>query len=287
MERDLPGLVSITSSRAMAAASTSIPVSTSTVYVPEIIPPSPQSNPFIYHASNMPDGVVFIAVGSIVGAIFFAIAIWWCIATVISYRNTKAANDILTHNDYTYVVEKQPLAKANNNNNINSNNRIISDSSSMGNFASNEYELEEKYLYPNTNNNSNSIYHDDDNDLQFGVEQFNAIQPENTYNNYRNSLFISPTLQMQSGNNNNNNNNPYMTPRRNSTVMLDKPTLAASPERKKKKNKSKHKRNQSSLGLLSASPSKSAIDLSTTRGHRKSASVYLDNMLTDSIDHHV
>ncbi|CAL9727818.1 hypothetical protein MOUN0_B01112 [Monosporozyma unispora] len=271
MERDLPGLDKLSKAISITATtsrvqSTNIPVSTSTVYVPEIVPPSPHNNPFIYHASNVPDGTVFIAVGAIVGAIFLGIFIWWCVTTFVSYRNTKNATDLLTQHNYSYVVEKQPLNKSNN------NNRIISDSSSMGKSTSDEYELEEKYLHPSLDNA---------NDLEFGingVEQFNIIQHDNT-NNYRNSLFISPTLQMQQQ----SNNNPYMTPRHNSMVSLDKPALTASPERKKK-SKAKHKRNQSSLGLLSASPSKSAIDLSTTKGHRKSASVYLDNMLADSLD---
>lgn len=296
-ERDLPNLqsslfesvITTTSQTSSAGATTSsvatptsIPVLTSTVYVLEITPPAARDNPFIYHTGNMPDGTVFIAVGAIVGLIFIAILIWWCITTFISYRNTKEANALLNQHTY-YNLEKAPLNDHpfNNDNNSNNNNRIVSDSSSMGKSNTDSYEFEEKYLH------RDMAFDNGENDFEFGLrpehQPFSIIQPDinsNSNNNmyFRQSLFISPTLQMAQ-----RSQDIYQTPRRNSAISLDRPELTASPERKKKA-RSKHKRNQSSLGLLSASPSKSQLDLSTKANHRKSASVYLNDMLSGSID---
>lgn len=260
-------------------------VSTSTIYVAAITPPTANNNPFIYHAGSMPDGTVFIAVGCIVGAIFFTIFTWWCFTTYISFRNTKEANRLLNNNTLYYSMEKQPLTnrKSNGKNNIDTNgNRIISDSSSLERMSREDYEFEEKYL-----NRSD--------DLEFGLQEdpTTAILDHHRYSQQqqqqqqpfsviqsdlgcRNSLFISPTLQLSQ-----RTDDMYQTPTKNtgmnSEIVLDKPSLTASPERIKRYMRNKHRRNQSSLGKLSASPSKSQIEL--PNHHHKSASMYLEDIL--------
>lgn len=260
------------------------PVSTSTIYVAAITPPVADNNPFIYHTGSTPDGTVFIAMGCIVGAIFFIIFTWWCLTTYISYKNTKEANKLLNHNALYYSIEKQPLTNGKNNgkNNVDINaNRIPSNSSSFGKMGCEDYEFEEKYL--------NRF-----NDLEFGLNQDTATHTLNQHHYHqpqrqqqpfsviqsdmgcRNSLFISPTLQLSQ-----RTEDIYQTPTKNtaanSEIVLDKPTLTASPERINRHMRNKHRRNQSSLGRLSASPSKSQIELSNQ--HHKSASMYLEDIL--------
>lgn len=261
-----------------------ISVSTSTVYVAAITPPTADNNPFIYHTGSMPDGTVFIAMGCIVGVIFFTIFTWWCLITYISYRNTKEANRLLNHNTLYYSMEKQPLTNGKNNgkNSVDTNtNRIISDSSSLGKVSREDYEFEEKYLNRNDDLES-GLQEDtttatlDDHHLHPQQQQlipFSVIQSDM---GCRNSLFISPTLQLSQ-----RTEDMYQTPTKNtetnSEIVLDKPTLTASPERINRHMRSNHRRNQSSLGRLSASPSKSQIEL--PNNHHKSASMYLEDIL--------
>lgn len=282
LQKDLPKLEQFTTTTTTDTTSTSIEttktsnvvVSTSTVYIAPITPPSANNNPFIYHTGSLPNGTVFIAVGSVVGAIFLTIFVCWCLSTYTSYRNTKEVNN---HNSFYYSVEKHPL------NNSIDRHRIISDSSSMGKLSREDYEPEEKYF--KGYDDLESRPHEEDTTTSINLDQqqqqqqpFSVIHSDM---GCRNSLFISPTLQLaqRTAEDVTMYHTPTKNTRSNQEMLLDKPTLTASPERINRHLRSKHRRNQSSLGRLSASPSKSQIDLSGQHHHNKSASMYLEDIL--------
>lgn len=264
---------------------------TTSVVASTIKPPTADNNPFIYKSGNLPDGTVFIAVGAIAGFIFVCLIIWWSITKYLSQRYSKLTSKYYNnHNDNLVFKEWKPKSNA-------KNSRILSDSSSMGTEKSSNYyyDLEEKHLSKNKsthnviNGNNEKINTNEmklDNPFSLRAS-FDPIQNDSIGypNNKRNSLFISPTLQItqhQTGSNTTDTSmiNMQKNTDRNSVLSLisnkdeydstndndeidnlKKPERLASPERQKKlrersyKRDSPHKRNGSQLNFYS-SPSR-------------------------------
>lgn len=287
--------LSATATTTTLSSTTSKPTS---LVASTIQPPSAENNPFIYRSRNLPDGTVFIAVGAVAGFIFLCIIIWWSVTKYLSQRYSKLTSKYYNnHNDNFVFKDWNP-------NNNGKPFRILSDSSSMGTDKSDYvYVVDEKYHSGNNNsNNKNNNTNKDGkvNDEITNIDSsfvsqapFTPIQNEyynNYYNNYphntRNSLFISPTLQItqqqQNGSSMTTSNsmvNMQQNVNRNSVLSLisnsdelddnpdntennfRKPERLASPERQKKlrersyKRDSPHKRNGSQLNFKS-SPSK-------------------------------
>lgn len=288
--------------------------SSSSEVTPTITPPSPDGNPHIMQLVDLPPrGTVFIAVGACVGAIFLAIIIWWAISIYISHQNTKHSGQNV-YNDNGNIINSSSYNGRFGHRHQNSLISQFTSSTYSDNNSSNFEKDDEKVssservstrrsLFNLTRSNTREPFSDDDISIDYNEpeqETFNVIQNDAfMYNNNRSSLFISPTLevtqQQQVRNNRSNdtsniyNGDEFSMMSTDSLVIdnnMDKPKRAASPERKKKIREDihYHMRNKSSLGLgandsLPPSPSKN----NNNQRHKKTPSMFLDDMLTDDI----
>ncbi|KAG0667860.1 hypothetical protein C6P45_005274 [Maudiozyma exigua] len=286
--------------------------STSAEVTPTITPPSPEGNPHILQMVDIPPrGTVFIAVGACVGAIFVAILIWWAISTYISHRNTKH-NGQNIYNDNGNVINSGSYDGRFGHRQQNSLVSQFTSSTYSDNNSSNFEKDEEKVnsseristtrsLFNLTRNTTREPFLDD---ISFDYnepeqETFNVIQNDSfMYNNNRSSLFISPTLevsQQQQARNgtlidtsNIYNGDDFSMMSTDSLVIdndINKPRRAASPERKKKVREDihYHMRNKSSLGLGANDSLPSSPTKNNSQRHKKTPSMFLDDMLTDDI----
>jgi len=263
-----------------------------------------------------PRGTVFIAVGACVGGIFLAIFVWWAISTYISHQNTKY-NGQLTGNNGRNIYNSN-----NNYNNASFGHRPqnslmtqITASSYSDNNSSNFEQEDEKIstngrisgktsLFNLTRSNTREPFIDDDISVGYWEPEqqvFNVIQDDAFGYNNRSSLFISPTLEVSQkqtqykrrnsrfGNlDNTMNEGDFSTLSVDSTFLegnIDKPTRAASPERKKKISEDihYHTRNKSSMGLTLTSSTPPSPTKNASQRHKKTPSMYLEDMLTDNI----
>ncbi|QLQ78960.1 hypothetical protein HG537_0B03070 [Torulaspora globosa] len=287
----LPELTTTLSSASSSASSTS----TSTQYSVTVTPPSAAGNPNVWH-NGKPDGTVFIAVGSIVGAIFLGMLLW---SVITSYLSRRIAKKSLREDQYRrhnrtgsgfYDSDDKELISGNYGETGEKVRR--SRLSLLGNGS----KLRES-------NSSESVPGYEPEWLDpVGQETFNPIQ--DTFTKYnRNSLFISPTIEVAQkpnllpGQRNRLLEKPYHQSSLSATSLLssdeinstlNKPERAASPERKGKKGVSgHHKRNKSSIGLTPANSSSSSNDNTNDRrprgGHQKQTpSMYLEDMMNNA-----
>lgn len=303
--RDLPRL---STSRATSAATSAVSSSTrtSSSYTATVTPPSPSGNPNIFHSDSRPDGTVFIAVGSIVGVIIAALFLWWIITNVISRRIARKAlyggleSQSKGHGssplEYSYGDDKDMFLPL----------RGLPDayeeraSRSKSRLFVNGGGSDKSNLRDSTSWDSLPEFQPDAHDLN-PVEKVNAIQ-DNVFNHYkRNSLFVSPVMEVLQQQQQQQTNRSRATESENDSKTclsssltppsgeLNRPERAASPERKLKKTPGNdyHKRNGSTLGItpVDSSVSQSNIassDSSTNKknGHRKQVpSMYLEDML--------
>ncbi|AJT23762.1 BHH_G0046140.mRNA.1.CDS.1 [Saccharomyces cerevisiae] len=297
VRRDLPTLVTITTSSTALSKPTSSVVSetsskslpsltssafstssgatsSSSLIVASITPPSTAGNPFILNAADKPNGTVYIAVGAVIGAIFISILIWWLVSSYLSRRFTMTnsyANDSKNlyrgHHKHSSSIQSNPF-------DINDEKSYMQDDwDSMSQLESSQYED--------------------------AASPFNPIQDPFTDN--RRSLFISPTLQVsqyekshsrhQSKDTNIFIDDPSLyvgtyleeeEEEEERKLNLNRPQRAASPERKEKKINSMegyHKRNQSSLGLIPVASATSNTSSPKKAHKRQAPSMFLDDVL--------
>lgn len=304
------------SSLSLLDSSSFLSSSSSATPTPTIVPPSADGNPYISKMTNLPpNGTVFIAVGACVGAIFLAIFIWWALSLYISSKNTKHDKQLYYPNNNASVNNFSQSGRGHRHQNSlmsQVTQSTFSDSSSR--FA----DLDEEKLIPIEKvqtkkslfnlNLTRTLTGGDDlagdaltidyNDPE--VQMFNAIHDDTLGENNRRNLFVSPTLEvfqqqqqttpvrtsrysefqyMQNEGNLSNISidSSYMN------TNLESPSRAASPERKRKVREESHyeSRNQSAIGLVATS----SLPPSPVKGgnlyHKKSPSMYLDDMLAD------
>lgn len=294
----LPKLV--TTTRSVSSVTSSATTST-TSYSAIVTPPSAAGNPNIWNPNHKPNGTVFIAVGSIAGAIFVAVMLWFAIAGHLSRRIARKTLMEEQYKTYSHAGsgfyddgdEKEFLASLNGVNHENEKRSRKSRLSFLGGGSGlkgfNSWDSLPEYQ-PELG----------DGTMQ---ESFNPIQDFPRYYN-RNSLFISPTIevaqQQQQGHRSRTMGRPYHQSSLSATSLLSsddsnplltnelhKPERAASPERKEKKSPGGyHKRNKSSLGLtpISSTPGSGNVVGRNTKGqHRKQApSMYLEDLLKEN-----
>lgn len=291
----LPKLTTTASSESASATGTET-VSSTTQYSATVTPPSADGNPNVWHSNSMPDGTVFIAVGSVVGAILLGMMLWAVITGHLSRRTAKK-----TLNEAQYSRFTQFGSEVFNNGD---------DKEFSAAFYTPEYgeikEMNKKYRRSGSKvRDSNSSETDIEAEWSepAAQEAFNAIQdPYTRYN--RNSLFISPTIEVVQkssqlqGQRNLGPDRPYHQSSLSATSLLssmdnpdlsigalNRPERAASPERKDKKVVAGyHTRNKSSLGLTPVSSNTASGDNRANerrpRGsHKKTPSMFLEDML--------
>lgn len=301
--RDLPKLSTSTAATTPTVSSSSkSKSSTSTSYTATVTPPSAAGNPNIWNPNHRPDGTIFIAVGSIVGAIIAAAFLWWIVTSYISRRTARKAfrgnlegqfrSHIVSPLEYDHDDDKEMFLSMKN---------ISGSSDDLANRS--------KVNLLSTGGKSKSDLRDSTSwdslpefqpnlDIRNPLEKTSAIE-DNFPNHYkRNSLFVSPTievLQQQHGSRAKLREQEAHSKTLSSSSMtassddLNKPERAASPERKPKKTpvNTYHKRNNSSIVLSQGSPSKDSaghgkpdFTSNQTKGHRKKTpSMYLEDML--------
>lgn len=275
---------------------------TATYTTPVITPPSTEGNPNIWYSNKAP-GTVFIAVGSVAGAILLAVLLWYLLTTWVSYRQAKQMRDynnmerqfqnpFLDDTEYKgglFFKDDEDRTSSSDDYPIQS----VSDNvTSLGQNKRASHSMI-RLLGGSTEDLIRSQPHLVDNSLSnTPVEMTNAI---NQTGMERRSLYISPTLevmnqQRKSALFNNLNQSvaslpasdgeeisPALTPQK-----LNKPGRTVSPERR-----SKHQSKKSGLNkVVNASTAELAnVDESTPKtrknGHRrtKTPSMFLDDML--------
>lgn len=290
------------SSSATGTATDSETISSSTSsYSATVTPPSAARNPNIWNPHHKPDGTVFIAVGSIVGAMFLGMILWSMITSHLSRRTAKRS-----------LREDKYRGHDRNGSGFYDNGE---DKEMLGTLYSSDYgEMEEKRKKSRLNllsgvsrlrdsSSSETLPAFDPEWLEpTAQETFNPIQ--DTFTRYnRNSLFISPTIEVaQKQNLLQGQRSRLEKPYNHSSVSasslsssdenvltlshpLNKPERAASPERKEKKVPvGYHKRNKSSLGLTPVSSSQASNNDANDRrprgSHKKQTpSMYLEDIL--------
>lgn len=303
--KDLPQL-------STTSVSSSAPSTSTTSYTATVTPPSAADNPNIWNPDHKPDGTIFIAVGSIAGAVFVAIMLWWIVASYLSRKTAKHAfyenleeqygnhphSQLCGNGIYDNDESKELFTSFRGNKNDNDEKTRKSRISLLGGSKlrdSNSWDS-----LPEMQPDWDGATH---------PERFNAIQDTIPRHYNRNSLFISPTIEvvqqrqedhrsrmMEKSLHNNDLSATSLVSADNSNVdmniSLHKPERAASPERKQKKTPGGgyHKRNKSSLGLIPVisdhgSASCMNVDSSSTttkkhNGHKKQTpSMYLNEML--------
>lgn len=276
--------------------------SSSSIATPTISPPSPNGNPYIINIATMPPrGTVFIAVGACVGAIFLAILVWWAISSYISHKNAKYSKGTY-YNQMDYGRYKMHTHQ-------NSVVSQITESTYSDNNSSNFDQDEKKFFMDNKSrrsifnlksNNRAEEFNDDMISININEPEhlrFNAIQDNTIGYNNRKSLFISPTLEVTQHQHqkslSRNSDIQYIMDEGNQSTLsldsafeeedLDRPSRAASPERKKKNREDYHyhARNQSSLGLIGTDSTPSSPTKKGNPFNNKFPSMYLDDMLRD------
>lgn len=306
------GLVaSSPSSISLLDSSSFLSSSASATPTPTIIPPSPEGNPYIAKMTNLPpNGTVFIAVGACVGAIFLAILVWWALSLYISSKNAKHGGQLYYPKDTSANGFSQEGRGHKHQNSLMSQATHSTFSDSSSRYA----DLDEEKLIPlekeQTRRSLFGLTHtltggdnlaEDAMTINYNdpeVQMFNAIQDGTLGDNNRRSLFVSPTLEVFQ-----QQNTPQRTSRFSefqymmndgnvsnmsidSSFMnsnLDSPSRAASPERKKKVREESHyeSRNQSAIGLVGTGSLPPSPIKSGNPYHKKSPSMFLDDMLED------
>lgn len=306
LAKNLPQLstASITTSISPSASSSS---TSTTSYTATVTPPSAVDNPNIWNPNHKPDGTIFIAVGSIAAAVFVAIILWWVIVSYLSRRTAKRAF-------YENLEEQYPHSQ------LCGNGTYDDDDSKelFTSFRGNKDESDEKTRKSRVSLLGGSKLRDSNSwdslpemqtdwDETTHPERLNAIQDSFPRHYNRNSLFISPTIEvvqqqqedhrsrMMEKNLHNYDfsaTSVVSVDDSNVGINLHKPERAASPERKQKKTPGAgyHNRNKSSLGLIpvisdhGSAPCMnndcSSSNIKKANGHKKQTpSMYLNEML--------
>lgn len=296
IEGVVKALPELTTTSTSASASATETASTTTQYSVSVTPPSAARNPNVWR-THKPDGTVFIAVGSIVGAMFLGMLLWSVITSHLSRR-----------------IAKKSLREDQYRRHNRAGSAFYDDDKELtpGHYSSEHGETAEKVRRSRLSllGNGSRLRESNSSELVPGYEPewvepvtqeiFNPIQdPFTRYN--RNSLFISPTIEVAQkpnllpGQRSRLLEKPYHQSSLSATSLLssdeinstlNKPERAASPERKSKKGVSgHHKRNKSSIGLTPANSSSSSSNDNTNDrrprgGHQKQTpSMYLEDML--------
>lgn len=292
-KRSMPKLESgsFTQSASTTASTASQTSSASAAsYSPVVTPPSADGNPNVWKSNNVPEGTVYIAVGSTAGAIFAVILIWYVISRYLSRRAAKESTyenraqlnaGNWGHSTPGGVYGKgdekelyQSLMDHSERNDLKPKKSLIGllGGTTDGLRASSSFDT--------------SPEPDVDDELIEGYqERFNPVQDFVPNHFPRNSLFISPTLevvqqQQQSKNaqgrlNHFHNLSVSSLPSTSeSSKNLDRPERAASPERKPKAYGRYHQRNKSSLGVSEHSKSGSESE-----PNKQAPSQFLNNLL--------
>ncbi|CAI4036046.1 hypothetical protein SMKI_14G2610 [Saccharomyces mikatae IFO 1815] len=295
VKRDLPKLVTTTASSATVSKSTSNVVSrtsfkslpslsssvsswktsSSSLIVPTITPPSTLGNPFILNSANKLNGTVYIAVGAVIGAVFFSILVWWLVSNYLARRSSIVPSYAKSSKNFYKGHHKHSSSLQSNPFDINDEKSYMQDDwDSMSNLESNHY---------------------DDT-----VSPFNPIQ--DPFADNRKNLFISPTLQVSQYEKSHSRQQSRDTnifiddlslyagtyleeeeeEEEEKRLNMNRPQRAASPERKEKKINSMegyHKRNQSSLGLIPVASATSNTSSPKKAHKRQAPSMFLDDVL--------
>lgn len=276
-----------------ATATDQSTVSSSTIsYTPTVTPPSPAGNPNIWDSDHRPNGTVFIAVGSIVAAIFLGMLLW---SVITSHLSRRIAKKTMMGDRYEGHSRESSGFYDNGD-----------DKEFLAAFKGSDDQKTKRseFSLPKTESNLNGSTSWDslpEYVPEFPQERLNLIQDSFPRYN-RNSLFISPTIQVaqQQGHRSRMDKPSHHSSLSNTSLLssdkttpalsheLHKPERAASPERKEKKTPGGyHKRNKSSLGLNSADSSGSlAVNERKPRDgpKRKAPSMYLDDILKGEED---
>ena len=308
-----------TSSTSTDITATSLTITSSSLStdLANIVPPSAENNPYIFRTSAL-SGTVFIAVGSIAGAILMLIFLWWSITKYLNYKRTKkdylesmatqypygsrgghahhssifstASSDV-----YSYGGDDEKLSLGHSRSqSVDKKTHEKVKKSKIGLFGGSTNDI---FKTPTRNDSWESLSDAITNYGDGSVHRFNPIQDDIQYNNRR-SLFISPTVEVM--------NLPrqevpdiFATPKKQQTSIyndydtplipdLSKPEdVALSPQRSHRKTPSNdkyHRRNRSSANLSpSRSPTRTPIRTrNMARDHRKTPSMYLEDLLDDN-----
>ncbi|CAI4051865.1 hypothetical protein SUVZ_14G2620 [Saccharomyces uvarum] len=271
-------VASHTTSKSLPSLSTALSsskTSSSSLITPTITPPSTLGNPFILNADHKPNGIVYIVVGAVIGAIFVSIFIWWLYSSYLARRSAMNASYpkdskyfYKGHHKHTSSLQSNPF-------DINDEKSFMQDDwDSMSQLESNEET----------------------------ISPFNPIQ--DPFADNRRSLFISPTLQVsqyEKGHSRNQSRDTinsfiggqslytgnYMEDEEEEEeeerkLNLDRPQRVASPERKEKKissMKGYHKKSKSSLGLIPVASATSNTSSPKKAHKRQAPSMFLDDIL--------
>lgn len=171
------------SSHAFPSLSTSS--STSTLLTSSITPPSAKDNPFIINNGKNVNGTVFIIVGSVLGAVFAILSLWWGITTYLSYRTAHRQSILTEKYNAPYNIQK-----------------VVSNDSDYSVEIDTEKGLEKP------SNKASPIVSQESKELLkrssflsgfYDSFEDSVLDTPISNNNVRNSLFVSPTelIQMQ------------------------------------------------------------------------------------------
>lgn len=155
-----------------------------TYSIPQITPPPIDGNPFVWQSSELPIGIVFIIVGSIVGFIIIFVLSWFTYTNYVSHNNTKNG-----FYQFDSSMDKSLFEGNDGSDYLNGNNK----NEAMPNSSYNEYfdvEKQEQLGTPDSNkfiSQRNSLNFD--RPLKASSTNFDSL-------NKRNSLFVSPTLEV-------------------------------------------------------------------------------------------
>ncbi|CCD23408.1 pheromone-regulated protein PRM5 NDAI_0B03740 [Naumovozyma dairenensis CBS 421] len=219
----------ITTTSPSPSITSSSPSSSTTTVIPTITPPSINDNPYITNDDKYVQSTVFIAVGVIVGFIFFLYLALWAITSYLNYRTAKKSTSydsllassngyntpLMIHkiesNDSDYYSDKTNERK----NSFNEERNSISPKTNQGlfnNVNSNLSSLNMPGANPVTDNYCNSTTEVNNNlnhisnsaiTVANSTTITNTTPGSNTTTgtntpptNFRHSLFISPTARV-------------------------------------------------------------------------------------------
>ncbi|AQZ15776.1 PRM5 (YIL117C) and YNL058C [Zygosaccharomyces parabailii] len=258
-------------------------------YSAVVTPPSADGNPNIWKSNNIPEGTVYIAVGSCVGAIFAILLMWYIITRYLSRRAAKEST-------YGHATQSHLSRWGDSDGGIYEHGDEKELYQSLVDHNEGDDIKPKKSLIGLLGGNSNGLHSSGsfdtlpggevDDDLLGGYhERFNPVQDFVPSHFPRSSLFISPTLEvvqqqqqsrsMQGRSNHFHNLSVSSLPSTaESSNNLDRPERTASPERKPKGYARYHQRNKSSVGI--SEHSKSA---SESEPNKQAPSKFLNNLL--------
>ncbi|SCU86336.1 LAME_0D05688g1_1 [Lachancea meyersii CBS 8951] len=279
LERGLPSLgQGSTASNSSESGSGS--TSSSSYSTPTITPPSIAGNPHIWR-SGKPAGTVFIAMGSVVGFILAAIVLMYFVSAYISHRNAKKQRyDAIDHEFQAHISKSAGTEFFNS-----EKNQYSDKLSSQMPMLSNHSMV--RMLDPQGPERLSPSITNMGSQLTVAQEPYSLLQGQNAAAQNRQSLFISPTVEVV-----NQQRRSMFMPGTNASSSslvseispeLNRPERAASPERKK----GHQARSKSNLGSTvasakSSSPSPENSQARATPFQRAEApSMYLEKLLED------